>query len=292
MSIGVGDCFVVGRTGFGVGGRWEWGGSESIGARKTMEDRSVVHQHLLYPPAEEGKKDAWDKIVPLGDPRIALLSPLLSFAGVFDGHGGNGCSDYIVGELPRELRKCVVERGQELLIAMEEGNGLDDGSGNGRKGQTEFGDDGLEGEKEGEMTPDGGVTDRVGQIMREIIKDTFEKVDAHFLSETKGTSDGSGSTASCVVSFGQRIFAANTGDSRVVICRGGGECMELTSDHKPTRRDEGERIRMAGGFVLHKRVMGELAVSRAFGDRGFKRGVGEMMGEEVRAKRLFRHALI
>lgn len=34
-----------------------------------------------------------------------------------------------------------------------------------------------------------------------------------------------------------------------------------------------ERIKRAGGMVIHKRVMGELAVSRAFGDQAFKRGI-------------------
>lgn len=44
-------------------------------------------------------------------------------------------------------------------------------------------------------------------------------------------------------------------------------------DHKPSREDETERIKGAGGMVIHKRVMGELAVSRAFGDRAFKIGI-------------------
>lgn len=47
----------------------------------------------------------------------------------------------------------------------------------------------------------------------------------------------------------------------------------LSQDHKPTREDESKRIRDAGGFVINNRVMGELAVSRAFGDVDFKRGI-------------------
>lgn len=46
----------------------------------------------------------------------------------------------------------------------------------------------------------------------------------------------------------------------------------MTLDHKPSREDEHKRIRDAGGFVINNRVMGELAVSRAFGDSEFKRG--------------------
>ena len=47
----------------------------------------------------------------------------------------------------------------------------------------------------------------------------------------------------------------------------------LSQDHKPTREDESKRIRDAGGFVINNRVMGELAVSRAFGDVDFKKGI-------------------
>lgn len=53
------------------------------------------------------------------------------------------------------------------------------------------------------------------------------------------------------------------------------DCSPLSrpQDHKPNRPDEMERIKLAGGMVIHKRVMGELAVSRAFGDRAFKMGI-------------------
>lgn len=50
-------------------------------------------------------------------------------------------------------------------------------------------------------------------------------------------------------------------------------CFSCGQDHKPDRDDELERIKRAGGMVIHKRVMGELAVSRAFGDQAFKRGI-------------------
>jgi serine/threonine protein phosphatase PrpC len=41
-------------------------------------------------------------------------------------------------------------------------------------------------------------------------------------------------------------------------------------DHKADRQDEVDRVRRSGGYVLHKRVMGELAISRALGDADFK----------------------
>jgi protein phosphatase 1L len=74
---------------------------------------------------------------------------------------------------------------------------------------------------------------------------------------------------------GDRLLVANVGDSRAVICRGG-EAFALSSDHKPNRADERQRIEDAGGVVMWAgtwRVGGVLAVSRAFGDRLLKRYV-------------------
>lgn len=83
--------------------------------------------------------------------------------------------------------------------------------------------------------------------------------------------DCSGTTAVSVLidHTAQTLYIANVGDSRAVLCSGG-RAIALTKDHKADRPDEAERIRRAGGFVVHKRVMGELAVSRAIGDMEFK----------------------
>jgi serine/threonine protein phosphatase PrpC len=40
----------------------------------------------------------------------------------------------------------------------------------------------------------------------------------------------------------EAVTVASYGDSRVVLCRAGGEAVELTSDHKPDRPNELERI--------------------------------------------------
>ncbi|CAH0493672.1 unnamed protein product [Peronospora farinosa] len=65
------------------------------------------------------------------------------------------------------------------------------------------------------------------------------------------------------------MFVSNVGDSRTVLSRAG-KAERLSNDHKPSRQDEAQRIRDTGGFVIHGRIMGELAVSRAFGDAPFK----------------------
>ncbi|EDO05165.1 Protein phosphatase 2C family protein [Babesia bovis T2Bo] len=83
---------------------------------------------------------------------------------------------------------------------------------------------------------------------------------------------GCGSTSVVMVVLGGEtpaILVANAGDSRAVLCRGG-RAVPLSHDHKPHLREEGERIRRAGGSVTNGRVDGNLNLSRSLGDLTFK----------------------
>ncbi len=78
-----------------------------------------------------------------------------------------------------------------------------------------------------------------------------------------------GSTATVAVIKNAKIFVANAGDSRAVLCRDG-EAIPLSKDHKPSRQMKWQRIIKAFGLcdvVLGDRVQGVLAVSRALGDK-------------------------
>jgi protein phosphatase 1L len=94
----------------------------------------------------------------------------------------------------------------------------------------------------------------------------------------------SGSTACTAVLLRERLIIANVGDSRAVICKGG-NAVALSTDHKPNRADERQRIEEAGGVLTcdHTCIL-ELVqlpetkiwatctaqLSRAFGDSKFK----------------------
>jgi len=242
-ALGVGDEFIVGRTGFSVN-RFDFGISEAIGARPTMEDRTVVIQNFMYEPRHgyymNEQKDHL--------PELAMTS----FAAVFDGHGGDECSNYLVEAIPHHIRQAMLAERDALRTA------IDSTRNSPRSDQTE---------------------DAASELMRKILKAAYLRTDKEFI--TPKTAPQSGSTGATVILMGRRLFAANVGDSRVVLCRGGGQCVELTSDHKPSRPDEAARVRAAGGFILHKRVMGELAITRAFGDKSFKMGIKAMLEEEA-----------
>eukprot|EP00638_Chattonella_subsalsa_P012376 CAMPEP_0117791432 /NCGR_PEP_ID=MMETSP0948-20121206/8856_1 /TAXON_ID=44440 /ORGANISM="Chattonella subsalsa, Strain CCMP2191" /LENGTH=435 /DNA_ID=CAMNT_0005621489 /DNA_START=179 /DNA_END=1482 /DNA_ORIENTATION=+ len=113
------------------------------------------------------------------------------------------------------------------------------------------------------------VQEAHSHIVREAIKKSYYETDQSFIRTSEYPQAGSTATAALIL--GQKIFFINVGDSRTLLCRGG-KLHIATEDHKPFRQDEENRIRLAGGFVVNKRVMGELAVSRAFGDSEFKRG--------------------
>ena len=49
------------------------------------------------------------------------------------------------------------------------------------------------------------------------------------------------------------------------MCRNG-KYMDLSVDYKASRKDEQERIKSQGGYIVFGRVLGRLAVTRAFGD--------------------------
>ncbi|XP_028757125.1 probable protein phosphatase 2C 24 [Neltuma alba] len=84
--------------------------------------------------------------------------------------------------------------------------------------------------------------------------------------------DAVGSTAVIAILTADEVIVANCGDSRAVLCRNG-KPIPLSSDHKPDRPDELNRIHEAGGRVIFwdgPRVLGMLAMSRAIGDNYLK----------------------
>lgn len=89
----------------------------------------------------------------------------------------------------------------------------------------------------------------------------------------------SGCTAVVALLCENRLFVANAGDSRAVICRDG-KAIDMSIDHKPEDLPELERIRKAGGRVtMDGRVNGGLNLSRAIGDHAYK-GNASLSAEE------------
>lgn len=110
---------------------------------------------------------------------------------------------------------------------------------------------------------------RVREDITEALYEAFLETDARFLTPSAGQQSTSGCAAVVLLSVGGLLWCANAGDCRAVLSRGG-IAIDLSSDHKPDREDEQKRIEDAGGFISFRRVLGRLAVSRAFGDSEYK----------------------
>jgi serine/threonine protein phosphatase PrpC len=79
-----------------------------------------------------------------------------------------------------------------------------------------------------------------------------------------------GCTACVVLVTPTKIFTANAGDSRAVLCRKG-QAVPLSFDHKPMNEGERKRIQAAGGSITGGRINGVINLSRGLGDLNFKR---------------------
>jgi len=116
------------------------------------------------------------------------------------------------------------------------------------------------------------VLDDTDQITQQIIK-----LDSEFM-ENYPIDDGTTAIFSIVNPVideagnveNYQVIVGNIGDSRAVLGKPNGDSFALSEDHKPGNTIEQKRIEAAGGFVSLNRVRGNLALSRAIGDRAYK----------------------
>lgn len=127
------------------------------------------------------------------------------------------------------------------------------------------------------------------KVSKKAIIEGIKKVDEDLLKVSAAEGWADGATAVCVWILGQTVFVANLGDAKAVLARSPplsegveGEKKEktegvvkgivITREHKAIFPGERARIEKAGGFVAKDgRLMGRVEVSRALGDRPFKK---------------------
>ncbi|KAL3530903.1 hypothetical protein ACH5RR_010225 [Cinchona calisaya] len=108
--------------------------------------------------------------------------------------------------------------------------------------------------------------------IEEAVKNGYLRTDAEFVKEDVW---GGSCSVTALIRKG-KLVVSNAGDCRAVVSRGG-VAEALTSDHRPSREDERNRIEAMGGYVDFKhgvwRIHGSLAVSRSIGDQYLKQWV-------------------
>ncbi|XP_076957245.1 putative protein phosphatase 2C 25 [Bidens hawaiensis] len=115
--------------------------------------------------------------------------------------------------------------------------------------------------------------EKMGEVeIVEAVKQGYLTTDSEFLKQEQR---GGACCVTAVITSGN-IVVSNAGDCRSVVSRGG-VAEALTSDHRPSRLDEKQRIESLGGYVDCirgvSRVLGTLAVSRGIGDRSLKQWI-------------------
>jgi len=103
------------------------------------------------------------------------------------------------------------------------------------------------------------------QTFEQIIRDVYAHTDDLYQLAEPHKSKVCGSTAVVCLIIGNQLICINLGDARAVMCRNG-IAVDLSVDYKASRKDEQERIKSQGGFIIFGRVFGRLAVTRSFGD--------------------------
>mmetsp|Transcript_32297 Transcript_32297/g.55863 ORF Transcript_32297/g.55863 Transcript_32297/m.55863 type:complete len:295 (+) Transcript_32297:2424-3308(+) len=167
--------------------------------------------------------------ITMEDAKITHLGRDMYVFGVFDGHGGHEVAHFVERHFIQELERNSNYRGGRYEKALTE-NFL-------------YMDSLL-------LTPAG--SQELKSLMNEGENESM-----------------AGCTAIVVLVVGNRLYAANAGDSRAVLARGG-RAVELSTDHKPDMPSERDRIIRAGGRVEDGRVMGNINLSRSIGDFEYK----------------------
>ncbi|KAF7842981.1 putative protein phosphatase 2C 9 isoform X1 [Senna tora] len=106
---------------------------------------------------------------------------------------------------------------------------------------------------------------------RSIVK-AYETTDRAILSHSPDLGRGGSTAVTAILMNNRKLWVANVGDSRAVLSKAG-QAIQMSIDHEPNT--ERGSIEDRGGFVSNMpgdvaRVNGQLAVSRAFGDKNLK----------------------
>ena len=187
----------------------------------------------------------------------------LDVFGVFDGHGGKEISQFVTNHFTKEL---IINKNyingdlktgiKETFIKMDEimqtNEGKEEIKKYARKSKEE---DDLQNKNEPPNSQMAIISQLIGQ------KDP----------ESDDIAMRTGCTGCvCVIDEGnKKMYFANAGDSRVVLCKNG-NAIPMSTDHKPELEKEKDRIYKADGWITDGRVKGNLNLTRGLGDLDYK----------------------
>jgi len=202
------------------------GGKESLlnpSFSVQKENYQIIYGEYKIKGRRKEMEDFSRCVLNLGDQYRAIPGKVVdkeygSFFGIFDGHSGHLCAEYISEHLPSYF----------------------------------------------EHNPNYPDDIKTAAI------EAFSACDLKYLKEEAAPqSNPDGCTACVVILWEDVIYVINSGDSRCILCNGG-QCIEMSTDHRPGNPTEEERIKKCGGYVKNDRIRGRLAVARGFGAYPYK----------------------
>jgi len=181
--------------------------------------------------------------------------------GVFDGHGGKEVAQYVKKHFTEELVLNASYKKGDLKKALCENFLKMDDIMQDKNGKAELKKEAKKAKDEDDILAQGGPKNNQMDMFRQMI-DPKQDPNADIAMFT-------GCTASVCTLQDGKLFFANAGDSRAVLCRKG-VAYAMSIDHKPELETENSRIEKAGGWVSEGRVKGNLNLSRSLGDLEYK----------------------
>ena len=180
--------------------------------------------------------------------------------GVFDGHGGCEVAKYVANHFTEEFLKNQNYLRNDIKKALEENYQKMDKLMLEKEGSDELLAEYQKSKEEAAKIKENNKSSQI-EMLRQVI-DPKEQSDAKISMFT-------GCTANVLVIQDKKLFFANAGDSRSVLCKKG-QAIPMSVDHKPSLPAELKRIDKAGGWVSDGRVLGNLNLSRGIGDSEYK----------------------
>lgn len=175
--------------------------------------------------------------------------------GVFDGHAGQSCAEYIVNG----SKYCGTPR-LTMLIKKFQQKGFDDGTA---------------------LTKSFAILEkRLWEKRQETNEYGYQYYNRFVEQEMAEIYGNSGTTALVAKKTENILTLANVGDSRAVLIRDS-KIVQTTIDHKPNLPQEKTRIEKAGGKIKFYGCwrVGGLALSRSLGDVFLKEGLGQIKND-------------
>lgn len=182
--------------------------------------------------------------------------------GVFDGHGGKEVAQYVKTHFTEELCLNNSYKNGNLKKALAENFlRMDDMIVTG-PGKVELKIIAQKTKEEDELINQREKNNKQMDLFKQILGHSKEEEEIAMMT---------GCTASvCAIDEqNKKIYFANAGDSRSVICKNG-IAFPMSIDHKPELDIEKNRIYKADGWVSDGRVKGNLNLSRSLGDLEYK----------------------